>query len=117
MKVRDICLGCGYSDVLPVQLAVTLVQSAAHLHLRDDRGETPLHWAVRTADLTMLRLLLDAGSAVDIPNDDLETPLALACGAGVGTAAADLLIQNVRVSRCFFGFVLFFFSWPNGGGF
>jgi ankyrin repeat protein len=42
-------------------------------------GATALHWAAYEDDLSLARLLTDAGAAVDVGNDYGVTPLSLAC--------------------------------------
>jgi uncharacterized protein len=49
-----------------------------------DAGATPLLRAAKAADVVAMRLLLDAGALVDLPNIFGHTPLMAACGAGRG---------------------------------
>lgn len=49
-----------------------------------DAGATPLLRAAKAADEPAMRLLLDAGALVDLPNIFGHTPLMAACGAGRG---------------------------------
>jgi ankyrin repeat protein len=52
-------------------------------------GATPFLMASSTADATYMRLLIELGADPLTPNVDGCTPLMVACGIGVGTAAAN----------------------------
>ena len=52
-------------------------------------GATPFLFAASTADLPYLRLLLELGADPTAGNVDQCTPLMVACGIGVGNAAAN----------------------------
>jgi ankyrin repeat protein len=52
-------------------------------------GVTPFFMAAATADTTYMRLLIDMGADPQIGNVDNCTPLMVACGIGVGSAAAN----------------------------
>jgi ankyrin repeat protein len=54
-------------------------------------GSTPLHFAVRSGDITSVGLLLKAGADVNEPLPDEMTPLTLAAQSGHGEIAALLL--------------------------
>ena len=52
-------------------------------------GATPFLMAAATADTVYMRLLLEMGADPKLGNDDNCTPLMVACGIGVGSAAAN----------------------------
>jgi ankyrin repeat protein len=52
-------------------------------------GATPFLMAAATADTTYMRLLVDMGADPNLGNVDNCTPLMVACGIGVGSAAAN----------------------------
>jgi ankyrin repeat protein len=51
-----------------------LLEKGADIHLKDDKGETPLHLAVRFENLKLVELLLKQGSQVDELTEVEETP-------------------------------------------
>lgn len=51
-----------------------LLEKGADIHLKDDKGETPLHVAVRGENLKLIDLLLKHGSQVDELTEVEETP-------------------------------------------
>lgn len=53
------------------------------------QGATPFFMAAATADAAYMRLLVELGADPSITNADNCTPLMVACGIGVGTAAAN----------------------------
>lgn len=57
--------------------------------LFNPQGATPFLMAAATADLEYLKLLVELGADPRIPNVDRCTPLMVACGIGVGAAAAN----------------------------
>ena len=52
-------------------------------------GGTPFFLAARTADVEMMRLLVDLGADPTIPNEDGTTPLMAAAGAGTHSPGED----------------------------
>jgi ankyrin repeat protein len=52
-------------------------------------GATPFLMAAATADLAYMRLLIELGADPSLANKDNCTPLMVACGIGVGGAAAN----------------------------
>jgi ankyrin repeat protein len=52
-------------------------------------GTTPFLMAAATADITYMRLLVELGADPLLGNVDRCTPLMVACGIGVGSAAAN----------------------------
>jgi ankyrin repeat protein len=57
--------------------------------LYNKAGSTPFLMAAATADATYMRLLVDLGADPKLGNVDNCTPLMVACGIGVGSAAAN----------------------------
>ena len=53
------------------------------------RGGTAFLLAARTADVNLMRLLVDLGADPHVPNDDLSTPLMVAAGLGTGAPGED----------------------------
>lgn len=53
------------------------------------RGATPFLMASATADLACMKLLVELGGDPNVPNAERCTPLMVACGIGVGGAAAN----------------------------
>jgi len=41
-------------------VARLLVEAGADLHVTDDKGWTPLHWAARTGDMELVKAMIDA---------------------------------------------------------
>lgn len=63
-----------------------LLKHGADPIARDNYGRTPLHWAMISGNAQVVRMLLDAGTNVDVTDDDGATPLSelitrLECGA------------------------------------
>lgn len=70
-----------------------LTQSSADLNARDSRGRTALLAAVRSGNPEAVRVLLEAGAAVDASGEAMNvTPLLVAAGAG-NTEIALILIH------------------------
>lgn len=63
-----------------------LLRYGADPNARDNYGRTPLHWAMVSGNAKVVKLLLAAGTNVDVVDDDGATPLSelvtrLECGA------------------------------------
>jgi ankyrin repeat protein len=52
-----------------------LLDAGADVELRGRSEETPLHCAVRSEKVDLVRFLLDRGANVNAPREDNETPL------------------------------------------
>ena len=80
-----------------LELAGFLLSRGADANAGDEKGNTPLHYAVETrtgiSGLEMMRLLLDQGAAVDVRNAAGETPL-LRAAAGGKLEEAGLLLER-----------------------
>jgi ankyrin repeat protein len=100
--------GAGSNDPAPVgsgnltdlQFVRTLVKHGADVNRRmtagggpmtslNLRGATPFLLAARTADVELMRLLVDLGADPMIPNADDTTPLMAAAGVGVKSPGED----------------------------
>lgn len=70
---------CGCNDVVVFLLSrVIAVESSLHLNEVDNNECTPLWLAARTGNLSMVKLLVDAGADVSLKNIDGMTPLDVA---------------------------------------
>jgi hypothetical protein len=65
---------------------------------RDDKGETPLHWAVRMGYLEVARLLVANKADVNAKDKDGETPLHLAAEKGFKMTAEFLVAKGADVN-------------------
>ncbi|MCI0746683.1 MAG: ankyrin repeat domain-containing protein [Verrucomicrobia subdivision 3 bacterium] len=90
----------GSGNLNTVQFIKELVKHGADVNARlktgkgglgkfDTKGATPFLMASATADVPYMRLLLELGADPSIANVDNCTPLIVACGIGVGSAAAN----------------------------
>ena len=90
----------GSGNLNTVQFIRELVKHGANVNTRltngkgglgkfDTKGATPFLMASATADVPYMQLLLELGADPSIPNVDNCTPLIVACGIHVGSAAAN----------------------------
>lgn len=78
--------------------AVTmLLTNGARSDVRDSDGNTPLHHAMRSTDAAVAALLLDAGASIEAVNNELYTPLALACQAANWRVARYMLERKAKL--------------------
>lgn len=70
-----------------------LVESDAHVNVRDDRGRTPLHRASDNDHLDVVSYLIEEGAAVNLPDSFGWTPIyqSIICAA---LDAVDCLLEN-----------------------
>jgi ankyrin repeat protein len=61
---------------------MTLLTNGADPRCVDNEGNTPLHYAARSAQPIVAALLCDAAAPIDAVNNEAQTPLAIACAAG-----------------------------------
>ena len=78
------------------EAVMTLLANGADPRVTDAEGNTPLHHAARSTDPGVAALLLDAAAALDPPNHDGFTPLAIACASGNWRLARFLLERGAR---------------------
>ena len=90
----------GSGNLSSVQFIRKLVQLGADVNARLETGKggaglyskvgaTPFLMAAATADVACMKLLIDLGANPSLGNADNCTPLMVACGIGVGSAAAN----------------------------
>ena len=65
-------------EQLTLELARTILDLGADVNQGDDRGNTPLHDAVRAGFASVVEMLAAHGADLDALNDDGQTPLTLA---------------------------------------
>ena len=53
----------------PAQLLLTF---GARINAQDKRGNTPLHYAVQFNNVVVLRILLDKGASLKVPNNSVS---------------------------------------------
>eukprot|EP00919_Chromeraceae_sp_WS-2016_P008652 GHVR01020318.1.p1 GENE.GHVR01020318.1~~GHVR01020318.1.p1 ORF type:complete len:404 (+),score=66.17 GHVR01020318.1:317-1528(+) len=89
----------GYMRMTPLMYGVShnftklvevLIAQGANVNAATCLGKTPLHF-VRKVEIC--QILLDAGASVDIPNDDLCTPLQVVC------MGPDVQLQTLLISK------------------
>jgi ankyrin repeat protein len=90
----------GSGNLSSVQFIRKLVEHGADVNARlktgkggpglwNKVGATPFFMAAATADIAYMRLLIELGADPSLANVDHCTPLMVACGIGVGSAAAN----------------------------
>ena len=75
-----------------------LLRAGADVHLRDDAGKTPLHWAATLASLDQMTMLLAEGARPNDVDNQQVTPLHCLLGNGIasrelGQSALDTLVR------------------------
>ena len=78
------------------ETVMTLLANGADVRATDAEGNTPLHYAARSADPGVAALLRDAAAELDVVNAEGYTPLAIACQAGNWRLARFLLERGAR---------------------
>ncbi|MFJ1269210.1 Dot/Icm T4SS effector AnkY/LegA9 [Legionella lytica] len=63
--------------------AYALVKAGASLDLQDKDGQTALHKAVKQGDRQMIKMLIDAGASIDIPDHSSHRPKECAPDSGI----------------------------------
>jgi ankyrin repeat protein len=90
----------GSGNLSSLEIIKKLVEHGANVNARLTNGKggpglynkvgaTPFLMAAATADATYMRLLIELGADPSLTNTDGCTPLMVACGIGVGSAAAN----------------------------
>jgi ankyrin repeat protein len=74
-----------------IAIVQTLIGAGADVNAKNQRGATPLHWAV--ADPAKVKLLLGTGAAVDPKTVEGRTPLYVAATMAQGDASIRFLIE------------------------
>jgi ankyrin repeat protein len=59
-----------------------LLEHEANVDGKDDRGNTPLHYACKNGRTAMARWLVENGASIHFQNDEGFTPLHYACDNG-----------------------------------
>lgn len=77
-----------------VALHHILASDPGLVNSKDAAGDTPLHHAAKKGHLSIVRLLLESGSALDAKNDNGETPLFSACRGTNPHATLQLLLDG-----------------------
>jgi ankyrin repeat protein/L-ascorbate metabolism protein UlaG (beta-lactamase superfamily) len=80
-------------------VAEILERDAGAAAERDDRNDTPLHHAARAGHTEAVRLLLDAGVAVDIGDNENSTALDVASSAGKLETVSLLVERGAQVEH------------------
>lgn len=78
------------------EAVMTLLANGADVRIADAEGNTPLHFAARTADPGVAALLRDAAAELDVLNNEGYSPLAIACQAGNWRLARFLLERGAK---------------------
>ncbi|MCS5711374.1 ankyrin repeat domain-containing protein [Candidatus Berkiella aquae] len=66
------------SSPIFMEALVTLIADGIDIDAQDDKGNTPLHWAVRQGYPEIIQLLIDNGANVNAQNNEGNAPLHLA---------------------------------------
>jgi hypothetical protein len=105
VDARDCCRRAAVHVLSPAQadhdaaLRLLAADLRANLNARDRGGSTLAHHYAEVADLTKLRLLLDAGASLDVFDSKGWTPLMAACSRRDGGAASgEVMLELVRRS-------------------
>eukprot|EP01114_Cavostelium_apophysatum_P015287 TRINITY_DN4132_c0_g1_i6.p1 TRINITY_DN4132_c0_g1~~TRINITY_DN4132_c0_g1_i6.p1 ORF type:complete len:1033 (+),score=314.81 TRINITY_DN4132_c0_g1_i6:90-3188(+) len=69
------------------------------IEAKDDRGETPMHWAAGIGCKKAAQILYDHGAAINIPNLSGESPLYKAAGNGRADVASFLMENEANVNH------------------
>jgi cytohesin len=87
-------MAIGTSDPDKVRIAGMLIAAGANIRRADSKGQTPIHWAVTSGKLEIVKLLLEKGADINGLTANRETPLDLA----ENTPIADyLLTRGARI--------------------
>jgi ankyrin repeat protein len=88
--------------------------NGASVDVLDEAGMAPIHWACLSGQLNCVRILLDAGSNVDLLNSGLNSPLLIASSFGYRDIIfllldnlADIHLRNLKDYDCLLMLLLF----------
>ena len=94
---------------ITIEEAQRLIQSGANVNAKDDRRDTPLHWAChcRNENPKLAELLIRSGAEVDVDDNYGSTPLHWACDNNnpefaelLIRSGADVYAMNPIVEKC-----------------
>ena len=73
-----------------------MVSVGANINARDDKGNTPLHYATMSKHVELVQVLVDSDADISLENDEGQTPLDLA----INHNSLDVvnILKNARVS-------------------
>lgn len=69
-----------YKDVIK-----PMIQAGADIHIVDNDGNTALHYALESGDMSVARYLIKKGADYNLPNNDGVTPVQIAVEKGMDT--------------------------------
>jgi ankyrin repeat protein len=72
-----------------------LVENGANINIRDNSGNTALHFAIRKGDPGLVHYFIDRGAGINIPNNETDIPLHLILSLQ-WEIFADLLVPHER---------------------
>jgi uncharacterized protein len=78
--------------------AIALIQKRVDPNVAEPDGTTPLHWAVRSNDLTLVDRLIKAGAKANAANRYGVTPMFLACQNASGAVIERLIAAGVSAN-------------------
>ena len=82
------------------QMIKKLIEKGANINLKDEHGNTPLHYAVQHISPNMVdivRLLIESGANVKSQNNDGQTPLHFVARGDTGTGVEHPITRNVSL--------------------
>lgn len=85
-----------------LKISRLLLSFGADVTIKDSFGNTPLHWAARVGNISVMEVLVYESCDLDVQNDMGETPLHWAMRSGrIGTRATTYLLSNGSRSSVF----------------
>lgn len=87
---------CGAAAFGCTDIVAMLLDHGSEIELRATVGWTSLIAAVKNTQYSTIKLLLERGAAASVRNDNLATPLAIACAAGdrIAIPVIELLLDH-----------------------
>ena len=77
-------------------IAEMLIKAGSNINVKDDDGDTPLHYTIFNNNLTVLKILLNEGADVTIKNKRGQTPAGFALKFGGRQKIYHLLKGNLK---------------------